>query len=74
MKKANKVEFFYLPKFYSEQSGGVMSVVLQVGDDRVPDLSKLEGFMDGSVIVIRPANKKELRKADQMLLELLKKS
>jgi len=74
MKKANKLEFYYLPSFYEENSGAKMALVRGVGDGApFTNFGGLASFMDGRAIVIRPANKKELRKADQELLELLKK-
>ena len=77
MKKAKRVEFYYLPKFYAEGSKDVLAIFRRMVDGKSLTAT-LETDVDllmqgGETIVIRPANKKELRKADQELLELLKK-
>ena len=74
MSKENRVEFYYLPQFYIQKSNGGIAFLQDAESHLAVGYGDLAPFMDANkIIVIRPANKKELKKADQELLDLLKK-
>jgi hypothetical protein len=74
MSKENRVEFYYLPEFYKSKSDNKISIFRNANDDEATIVdTALDMHMDGKTILIRPANKKELKRADQELLDLLRK-